>query len=709
MKAHDAKKIKNVVLLGHAGSGKTTLAEAMLFEAGAISRRGTVEDQNTVSDFHELERARGNSIFSSLMNIQWKDNKINILDTPGYDDFVGEVISSMSIADTGVIVLNAQNGVEVGTELIWEYTQSFKLPTLFVVNQVDNEKSDFVNTVDQAKERFGANVVVVQYPYEQGENFNAIIDVLKMVMYKFPPDGGKPEKLPIPDEEKAKADQLHNDLVEAVAVNDESLMELYFDKGELSEEEMAQGMKASMINHDIFPVFCCSSKRNMGSGRVMGFIRDIAPAAVDMPPATRMSGKTLSCDPNGDKCLFVFKTASETNLGNISFFKVHSGTIQSGDDLTNSVTKGSERLNQIFVINGKKRDQVNKLVAGDIGITVKLKGSPTNSTLHEKNAPYRIAPIEFPSPRIQVAVDTDNKNDMEKLVQALTQLQAEDPTLILEQSKELKQMLLYGQGELHLSMARWKVENQYKVKFDMVKPKVAFRETIQKAIKTSYRHKKQSGGAGQFGEVHLLVEPYYEGMPIPQGLTVRKDPEIFELEWGGKFVFYNCIVGGSIDAKYMSAIQKGILERMEDGPLTGSYVRDIRVSVYDGKMHAVDSNDMAFKIAAAQAFKQAFKEAKPKLLEPIHLVEILVSGDAMGDVIADLNTRRAMIMGMEASGHYQKITAKVPLMELYKYSSILRSLSQGAAKHSQKFAEFAAVPADIQQKLVNAHQATQEA
>ncbi len=709
MKAHDAKKIKNVVLLGHAGSGKTTLAEAMLFEAGAITRRGTVEDKNTVSDFHDLERERGNSIFSSLMNIQWKDNKINILDTPGYDDFVGEVISSMSVADTGVIVLNAQNGVEVGTEIIWDYVNQFKLPTLFVVNQVDSDKSDFVNTVDQAKERFGNNVVVVQYPYTQGQDFDAIIDVLKMTMYKFPADGGKPEKLPIPDEEKAKADQLHNELVEAVAVNDESLMELYFDKGELSEEEMAQGMKASMINHDIYPVFCCSSKRNMGSGRVMGFIRDIAPAAVDMPPATRMSGKTLACDSNGPACLFVFKTASEANLGNISYFKVYSGSIKSGDDLTNSVTQGSERINQIFVINGKKREQVDKLVAGDIGITVKLKGSPTNSTLHEKNNPYRIAPIEFPSPRIQVAVDTENKNDMEKLVQALTQLQQEDPTLILEHSKELKQILLYGQGELHLSMARWKVENQYKVKFSMEKPKVAFRETIQKSVKTSYRHKKQSGGAGQFGEVHILVEPYYEGMPKPEGLNVRKDPEVFDLEWGGKFVCYNCIVGGAIDAKYMSAIQKGILERMEDGPLTGSYVRDVRVSVYDGKMHPVDSNDMAFKIAAAQAFKQAFSEAKPKLMEPIHLVEILVSGDSMGDVIADLNTRRAIIMGMEASGHYQKITAKVPLMELYKYSSILRSLSQGAAKHSQKFAEFAPVPADVQQELVKAHQATQEA
>lgn len=707
MKTHDSSKIKNVTLLGHAGSGKTTLAEAMLFEAGATTRRGSVEDNNTVSDYHDLEHSRGNSIFSTLMHIKWKDNKINIIDTPGYDDFVGEVISSLRVGDTGVIVLNGQNGVEVGTELIWEYVTEFKTPTIFVINHVDSDKVDYDGTLEQAKSRFGSNVTLVQYPYNPGPDFDAIIDVLKMVMYKFPEDGGKPEKLPIPDEEKERAEELHNELVEAVAVNDEDLMELYFEKGELSEDELANGMKLSMVNHDIYPVFCCSAKRNMGSGRVLGFIRDIAPATKDMPPVSRKSGKTLECDPNGPLSVFIYKTASEQNLGNMSFFKVFSGTLTTGTDLVNSVTQNSERINQLYIMNGKKRESVDKLVAGDIGVTVKLKQSSTNSTLHTKGQVYNISPIEFPEPRIQVALETENKNDMEKLAQGLNQITSEDPTLSVENSKEVKQMLLSGQGELHLAMAKWKIENLYKVSFNMIQPKVPFRETIRKAVRSQYRHKKQSGGAGQFGEIHMLVEPYTEGMPKPEGLTVRRDPEILPLPWGGHLVFYNCIVGGAVDAKYMNAIIKGIMEKMEEGPLTGSYVRDIRVSVYDGKMHSVDSNDMAFKIAASQAFKSAFTDAKPQLMEPIYDVEVLVSDEYMGDVMGDLQTRRAIIMGIDAAGHYQKITARVPLLELYKYSSSLRSLSQGAARHKQRFAEYAPTPSDVQQKMIDDYKASQ--
>jgi elongation factor G len=703
MKPFDSNKIKNVAILGHAGSGKTTMVEAMLFEAGIINRRGTVEEGNTVSDYHDIEKQRGNSIFSTLLHLQWKDNKINLIDTPGFDDFVGEVISSLRVADTAIMVLNAQNGVEVGTELMWEYTEQFQTPMIFAINHIDHEKADFDKTLEQAKQRFGDKVVAVQYPYNQGTGFNSIIDVLKMVMYVFPPQGGKPEKKPIPDSEKAKADEMHNALIEAIAVNDEGLMELFFEKGTLEEEEMAKGMKHSMIHHDIFPVFCCSAKADMGTGRILGFIHDIAPSALDVPPIQRQSGKTLKITPDGPVCLFVFKTISEPHLGDMSFFKVYSGEVKSGVDLVNSLNENTERLNQLFILNGRNREQVNVLKAGDIGATVKLKSTATNSTLFEKGSPVHIAPIKFPAERITVAVTIDNKADVEKLSHALHTLHAEDPTLIVEHSKELGQILLSGQGELHLAVAKWKAENLHKIKFDYIEPKIPFRETIRKAVRSNYRHKKQSGGAGQFGEVHMLVEPYYDGMPAPDGMSVRTTEEVL-LDWGGKLVFNNCIVGGAIDAKYMSAILKGIMEKMTDGPLTGSYVRDVRVSIYDGKMHPVDSNDMAFKLAGTMAFKQAFQEANPLILEPMYDVEVLVAEDAMGDVIGDLQTRRAMIMGIEAEGHYQKVKAKVPLMELYKYSSTLRSLTQGRAKHNQHFAEFTPVPSDIQQQLIEKHQ-----
>ena len=707
MSTFDSNKIKNVVLLGHAGSGKTTLAESMLFEAGAITRRGSIEGQNTVSDYHTLEQERRNSIFSSIMNMQWKDNKINLIDTPGFDDFVGEVIAALRVADTGVMVLNAQNGVEVGTEIIWDYTEQFKTPMLFVVNQLDSDKANFDETLNQARDRFGSKVTIVQYPLNSGPAFNSIVDVLKMVVYKFPANGGKPEKLPIPDAEKEKANELHNNLVETIAANDEGLMEIFFDKGNLDEEEMVKGLKLSMIHHDIFPVFCCSGKQNMGTGRVMGFIHDIAPAAVDMPPIQRVSGQTLSCDPKGFKTLFVFKTSNEANLGLMTYFKVCSGTLKAGDELTNSKTENSERLSQLYVVNGKNRNQVNELVAGDIGATVKLKNTATNTTLFEKTHPFHISPIEFPEPRMQAAIHAENSADIEKIAQALHAIHVEDPTLLIENSQELKQMIISGQGELHLNMVKWKVENTTKAKFEYIQPRIPYRETIRKSAQTQYRHKKQSGGAGQFAEVHMMVEHYYDGMPEPANMNVRSTEEI-QLDWGGKLVFKNCVVGGAIDTRFMSSIMKGIMERMVEGPLTGSYVRDVRVCVYDGKMHPVDSNDNAFRIAARSAFRDAFKQADPQILEPIYDVEIMVTSHAMGDVIGDLQTRRALIMGMDTAGHYQVIKAQAPLMELYKYSSSLRSWSQGAAKHTQRFAEYRPVPADVQAKLIAAHEAEEE-
>lgn len=701
------QNIRNVALLGHSGSGKTSLAEAMLFEANEIKRIGTIDAKNTISDFTNIEQERGTSLFSTLMHAKWKDSKINVIDTPGSDDFVGEIVSSLKVADTGIMVINSGHGVEVGTELIWEHAQSNKTPMLFVINQVDHEKSDFDTALEQAVNRFGNNVIPVQYPLQQGAEFNTIVDALRMTMYQFGPEGGKPTKVDIPESEMAKAQSMHNALVEAAAENDEGLMEKFFDAGSLTEEELTKGLTIALANQQIYPVFCCSATSNMGSGRIMGFINDVAPSPADRPDAVLANGGTLAADASADTCLFFYKTMTEPQVGRVSYFKVYSGTLNSGDELVNNSTQTTERFNQIFIANGKVRESVETLCAGDIGVTVKLKDTHTNNSLSPKGKEIIMDTIHFPTSRIRAAVEPENKNDMEKLFKALHQLSEEDPTLILEQSATLKQTILHGQGQLHMDLAQYRIQKVFKVNFEYVKPRIPYRETITTKCDDSYRHKKQSGGSGQFGEVHMRIEPYYEGMPEPDGLSVRKT-EIEDLEWGGKLAFYWCIVGGSIDAKYANAIKKGVMQKMEEGPLTGSNCQDVRVSIYDGKMHPVDSNDMAFMLAATQAFKSAFTKARPQLMEPIYDVEITCSDDVMGDIMGDLQTRRAIIQGMDADGHYQKIKAKVPLAEMYQYSNALRSLSQGRAKFSRKFAEYSPVTPDIQQKLINEYAAQSE-
>lgn len=703
--SHDTKDIRNIALLGHSGCGKTTLAETMLFEAHEISRRGTIEDGSTVSDYTDIEKERGNSIFSALMHDEWKNSKINMIDTPGFDDFIGEVISALKVADTGVMVVNAKNGVEVGTDLVWEYVDQHHTPALFVINQVDHEKAQFDTTVEQIKSRFGHKALLFQYPLNPGTDFNTIVDALRMTMYVFPPEGGKPEKQPIPESEIERVQDMHNALVEAAAENDEELMERFFEEGSLTEEELAYGLRIAIAKQELFPIFCCSATRNMGSGRIMGFINDVCPSPADRPAAKLTNGETLPCDPNDDTTtVFIYKTISEPRVGNVSYFKVYSGTLKAGDELVNANNRETERFGQLFITNGKNRQQVDELKAGDIGVTVKLKNAHTNQTLDTKGDDRQILPMTFPNPRIRVAVKPPNKAEMEKLMKALHTLEEEDPTLQVEQSQTLKQTLLHGQGQLHLDLINHRIEMNHDITMEFMKPRISYRETITKAANEDYRHKKQTGGAGQFAEVHMRLEPYYEGMPDPADLSVR-NTDIEELPWGGTLAFYWCIVGGSIDSKYSNAIKKGIMQRMEDGPLTGSYCQDIRVCIYDGKMHSVDSNDMAFMIASSAAFKNAFEKAGPKLLEPIYDVEILCSGDVMGDIMGDLQTRRAIIMGMDSEGHYQMIKARVPLAELYLYSSTLRSLSQGRAKFSQEFAEYATVPGDLQQKLIAEYQA----
>lgn len=700
MPEFDTSHVKNIVLLGHAGSGKTTLAECMLYEAGLITRRGTIAEKNTTGDYHELEQARGNSIFSKLMHTRWRGFKINIIDTPGYDDFVGEVISALRVADTGVMLINGHMGVEVGTDIIWEYTEKFKTPMIFAVNKLDDDNADFDKCVREAKSHFGNNVVVVQYPRQQGAGFHEIIDVLRMTMYKFKDDGGKPEKLAIPDEEKERAETLHKELIEAIASNDETLMEKYFDKGELDEDEMKSGMKKAMINHDLFPLFCLSGERNMGSGRLMGFIDNVCPSANEMPAQVTKNGSTLPCDANGPACIFIYKTVSEPHVGELSYFKVYSGTLRSGMELENESTGANEKINQMFLVEGNKRTPIQELVAGDIGATLKLKNTHVNNTLHVKGKNYELANIEFPAPNMTVAIESLKKGEEEKLSVALHQLKEEDPTLIVAFSQELKQTLIHCQGDMHLAVAKWKIEHYHKLEVKFIKPRIPYRETIRKVSESSYRHKKQSGGAGQFGEVYMRIEPWYEGMPEPQNLNVR-GRDIHELDWGGKLVFYNCIVGGAIDTRFLPSILKGVMEKMNTGPLTGSYVRDVRVSVYDGKMHPVDSNDISFKIAGLMAFKQAFQQADPQLLEPINHVEILCPDELTGSVMGDLQSRRAIVEGIDTQGHFQKVIAKVPLAEMDGYSSSLRSITQGRAKFSMRFHEYASVPFEEQRRLID--------
>jgi len=698
MKNYDAHHIRNIALLGHAGSGKTTIAEAMLFESGEISRRGAVEDGSTVSDYHEIEHERSGSVFGTPLFAEWRDYKINIIDTPGYVDYVGEVISALRVVDTGIMVLNGHHGVEVGTETIWKYTKEFNTPIIFVVNKLDHEQSNFWRTVEQAKDRFGREVTVVQYPMNEGTGFNTIIDVLKMTAYVFPPTGGKPEKQPIPESEQERAKQLHNELIEIVAENDENLMDHYLDKGELDEDEMRHGLTTTLIKRQIFPVFCTSARNDMGTGRLMTFIDNVIPAPVEMPPITTVSGAELSADPNGKTCLFVFKSISEPNVGDMSFFRVYSGTVKHGMDVVNEQTGVTERLGQLFVVNGKNRSDVTELQAGDIGAVVKLKNTHVNNTLHDKGFNLVLPAIEFPPPKVRFSVVSNRKGDEDKLGLALHSLHEEDPTLVIEHSQELKQVILYGQGEMHLQTAKHRLEHRHKLDVHFEPARVPYRESIRKSVNSTYRHKKQSGGAGQFAEVHMRVEPWIEGMPAPEGLTVRGTEE-HPLPWGGKLVFVNSIVGGVIDQRFLPAILKGVMERMTEGPVTGSYVRDIRVTVFDGKMHAVDSNEAAFKTAGRMAFRDAFIQADPYLLEPIYNVEIITPEEQVGEIMSDLPLRRAEIVGIDADGHYQIVRTRMPLAELDRYSTVLRSLTAGRATFANEFAEYAPVPVNIQHDL----------
>lgn len=713
MKTYTSDLIKNIMLVGNTGCGKTTLAESMLFEGKVIERRGDVASKNTVSDYKEIEQNNGNSVFSSVLYTEYNNKKVNIIDCPGLDDFVGGMISAMYVADTALLVLNAQNGVEVGTEIHNRHLARFNKPTIIAVNQLDHEKANFEKTIEMAKERIGNNVTIVQYPVTTGPDFKTIIDVLLMKMFILKEGGGR-EAVAIPAEEADKAAQLHNELVEKCAENDEGLMEIFFDKGELTEDEMRKGITAGLLTRGIFPVFCCSGKKDMGVGRLLEFITNVAPSPLQVKPRNDVSGKPVICDSKAPASMFVFKTSTEQHIGEVIYFKVMSGTITEGIDLTNSKTKNKERISQIFASAGKNRQKVESMVAGDIGATVKLKATKFNQTLSLNDTV--LSPIEFPEPKYRTAIKPVNESDDEKLGEALNRMHDEDPTIVVEYSKELKQIILSGNGEYHLNILKWHLDHQFKIETEFLKPRIPYRETITKIAPADYRHKKQSGGAGQFGEVHLIIEPYTEGAKPKDMFKIEgKEMKISvrgtdeqKLPWGGKLIFYNCIVGGAIDARFLPAILKGIMEKMEEGPLTGSYARDICVYVYDGKMHPVDSNEISFRLAGRNAFSQAFKKAGPKILEPIYDVDVFVPGDRMGDAMSDLQSRRALVLGMSSENGFEKISAKVPLAEMNKYQTSLSSNTGGRGYYSMKFAEYSAVPGEVQDQLLKEYEAEQE-
>ncbi len=713
MRVYQTNEIKNIALLGNDGSGKTTLTESLLYEAGIISRRGRITAKNTVSDYFPVEQEYGYSVFSTVFHVEWNNKKLNIIDCPGSDDFVGAAMTALNVTDTAILLLNGQYGPEVGTQNHFRYTEKLKKPVIFLVNQLDAEKCDYHNVLERLTEIYGSKVVPVQYPLNEGPGFNSLIDVLLMKKYSWKPEGGAPIIEDIPAEEMDKAMEMHKALVEAAAENDETLMEKFFEEEKLTEDELREGIRKGLVTRSIFPVFCVCAGKDMGVRRLMEFLGNVVPFVSEMPKVHNTRGEEIAADSAAPESVYFFKTGMEPHIGEVSYFKVMSGSIKPGDDLSNADRGSKERIGQIYACAGANRIPVDQLNAGDIGCTVKLKDVKTGNTLNGKDVDQKFDFIKYPNSKYSRAIKAVNEGETEKLMAALLKMRQEDPTWVVEQSKELHQTIVHGQGEFHLRTLKWRLENNEKIQVKFEEPKIPYRETITKSARADYRHKKQSGGAGQFGEVHLIVEPYAEGMPDPtvykfNGQEFKmniKGREEVDLEWGGKLVFINSVVGGAIDARFMPAILKGVMDRMESGPLTGSYARDVRVIVYDGKMHPVDSNELSFMLAARNAFSAAFKNAGPKILEPIYDLEVYVPADYMGDVMSDLQGRRAMIMGMDSEAGYQKLSAKIPLKELSNYSISLSSLTGGRASFTTKFASYELVPNDIQNKLIAEHEA----
>ena len=708
MKIYETNDIRNIALIGGAKSGKTTIAEAMVFEGKMISRRGSVDDKNTVSDYRAIELDRQHSVHSSLLFTKYNNKKINIIDVPGFSDFVGDTAAALNVCDTALFVINGQSGVEATTETAWQQTEIANCPTFFTINQLDHHGANFSETITSLKDYFGDKVTVVQYPVNTGEGFDTIIDLILMKQLKFNAEGGEPEITDIPDAEKDKADELHLTLVENAAEGDEALMEKYFENDTLTLDEMREGVRLGLISRSIFPVMCSSAKHGIGATRIMDFITNSCPAPNQMPERKTTDGTAFNCNASDPVALFVFKTSIEQHLGEVSFFKAYGGTVTDGMDLINPRTGNKERISQMFLLNGKNREKVDKVIAGDIAVTIKLKDVRTSDSLMDpKSAKAGFEVLTLPTDIFTVAMSAVNSADDEKIGSVLNEMHRTDPTILIEYSRELKQMLIKTQGEFHINTIKWYLLNVHKIEVETVAPKIPYRETITKTANADYRHKKQSGGSGQFGEVYLRIMPFVEGYKHPTDIPVR-GTDVHELPWGGKLVFNNSIVGGAIDARFLPAILKGIMERMNEGPLTGSYARDIIVYIYDGKMHPVDSNEISFKLAGRFAFSTAFKAAGPKIMEPINDVEIRVPEDMMGAVMTDLQGRRGIIMGMDAAGRNQVIKAKIPASEMTRYATSLSAITSGRGTFTSTHDQYQQVPTDVQNQLLKAYEESQE-
>lgn len=714
MKEYSTKDIRNVVLIGSAKSGKTTLSEAMLFEGKVIARRGTVEDKNTVSDNEEIEKINQRSIFATPLYAEFMNTKFNVIDAPGSDDFIGGAVSAFKVCENGILVINAQQGVEVGTDIFARYADKYKLPLIVAVNQLDSEKAYWEKTIAEMKETFGHKPIIVQFPVNPGPSFDGFIDVLKMKYYHFKDDNGTREDLDIPANLMDEAETLRQELIEKAAEFDDTLMERFFENGSLTEDEIREGLGKGIRQGGVLPIFCLSGKKDIGVKRLMEFTIKTAISPAETKFVTK-DGNEVECNAGNPTSIFIYKTDVEPHLGEVSYFKVMSGHLTEGMDLENAETGDKERLSAIYAVAGAKKEKVSGLQAGEIGCTVKLRAGKTNVTLSQLGSGIAYEHIVFPASKYRCAIKAESQNDETKLGEALSKISAQDPTIIVEYSKELKQTILSGQGEQHINVCKWRLENEFGVKVVMFAPKIPYRETITKVATATYRHKKQSGGAGQFGEVSILICPIVDGVPFTNKFKIDgkdvvlnvKTKEEFDLEWGGRLEFYNCVVGGAIDARFMPAILKGLNDKMTEGPLTGSYARDIRVFVYDGKMHPVDSNEISFILAARNAFKEAFRNAGPKIMEPIYNVEIMTPADYMGACMSDLQNKRALIEGMSSDKGFSVLKARVPLAELYRYSTTLSSLTSGAATFTMEFADYQPVPADVQTKLL-AEYAAQE-
>lgn len=680
MKEFQTSQIRNVIFGGHGGTGKTTLVEALLFNLKEITRMGNVEQGSTVSDYNEDEVKRQISLNTTLAHGVWKDHKINIIDTPGYSDFFGEVVGGMRAADTAFIVVSAASGVEVGTEMVWREADKNGVHRFILLNKMDRENIEFDSVVEGLVESFGHQVVLAQFPVETGPNFSQIIDLLRMKMLTFEKDGsGNYKEDAIPADLKDKAEEYQLKLIEAVAESDEALMEHYFEAGSLTEDEIRSGLKKAVNEDALYPIFCVSGTENIGVKRLLDVIVNFCASPGEHGAFKTDGDEMVVCDSKEPFSMLVFKTLSEMHMGELSYFKVFSGQIKTGDDVLNTSTEKGERIGQLFVLNGKEKKNVDVLNAGDIGAVVKLKNTHTSDTLASKAKPVVFPKIDFPKPLIRSAINPKAKGDEEKISHGLHVLHEEDPTFFYHQDSELHQTIVSGQGELHLQIVLARLKQKFGVEVEEEKPRIPYRETIKKKASAQGKYKKQSGGRGQYGDCHLRLEP------MPRG---------------SEFEFLDEIVGGVIPGKFIPAVEKGVVEIMEKGVLAGYKVVDVRVAVFDGSYHNVDSSEMAFKVAASMGFKKAFAEAKPVLLEPIYDVEVRVPDEYMGDVMGDISGRRGKIMGMDADGRFQVINAKVPLGELYRYSTSLRSMTQGRGIHNRSFSHYEEVPSDAAEKII---------